>query len=651
MYSMKRLTVWRAKLAGWYPPRKALLAVAVAGGLCFLVPDLYLLGLILLMAGYLLYIRKALTVNLLTGLFLALILFFSANALISFLLWAVHIPFLGLAAGLSNAFLILILPAGRARLPLPRFSGIVIAVTCIASFGFLLAPYLQNKSPATITNLVIQGEDNISHVELTKNVLRHNGLYFSDNPDQEKHIIKNLAGYPQGLHANFALAIRSLMNLDLIGTANRFLVAYYALAAASYALLMGSIVFAALYMYGLTGRTRHISIAGAAVIATGTAGLGATVFLGLFSAGFMTYIWTPILLLLTVALLAAASIQAGAGGRRICVTLAALFCAAMQFTWLFLLPFVVPAFLISLLFIESVPARRVSHRPVYTAAKAHAWAVAVVLVSCLQLPVQFKTTAVKVGVNDPGYIYRIPLSYIILTLCLAAGISLVLWLRHKAWLKVYFVFLALNTAFSLLIYIYQRATIHDLQYYFFKSEYSLLFLTWPLFLAALLLLVGGGARAAKAAGRNGAVGLTVIVLVACAIVYKQLVKPNVDTFWPYRWSLADDLADETVIGGYKQPSPINYIVLGECQRADDYKLSRLSSVLSGDTSSQIRSAYLNILIDQDSTKTDIYNQLDRLAGRQNIRIIDIGNTLPDNTSIRQINLPSAGYSEACSPIL
>lgn len=352
-------------------------------------------------------------------------------------------------------------------------AGIISVFTLVAVIYITLLPFINTGGLTSLKYLSI-GEDNISHFALHNSVIKNRSFLYNVTA-KEAGVNNNLKSYPHGYHAN--LAANTILvygnNPDIRETTKSHILQI----SLFNALLASILVYCAtntLLRYKKTSAPRFLLASTVAVLITYFVSLGSLLYS--FTYGFHTQIASCVFLLFLLATTTRNSIQQENSNNRNWIIGIALVLSilATAYTWYFMLPIVA---IFGLVWLVSSWKFIVSNRLFA--------AFAGVITSTLSLiPIAYDTFRPhdSSSILLSGAIWQVQsISHILIAFLLSIFAVTFFYFRKKGREIIFGKYLAVlllsSALFSAALALYMLVKIDRLEYYFYKSEYTVLVLS------------------------------------------------------------------------------------------------------------------------------------------------------------------------------
>jgi hypothetical protein len=528
---------------------------------------------------------------------------------------AIAAVFLGLKLDVTNILLISLCWAGlfiaggivKQRLAghlynytAPWFTpkDIVCIVTALVVGISIIAPFLSSHHTLiTLLQLASNSGDTINHLELIQGVVGVHG-YISGPKEQLKDIISPLFfGYPLGWHTNIVI-IGSFWPTDLFHHTFAILYLYYT----AFALTGASLVY--LFCLVALEATKAVrkklswptigAVASYALIAWGLW------WFDLVIKGFPNFLMVLALFILLIFCLYdylnAKTRTHALFGLAICL----LVLGAIGTTWLFLLP--AAGILMLVATIMRLYADRTQGADIreWLLPQLGIWVLAIPFL--LFQPLMQFSYAAKNTINTSGNIQHID-TYIVVAACLVA-LLIALYYRKVKFIWLLGLALLVNLIYAGLISIYQHATIGYQEYYFYKALYVVqmivLLLSAP-FLAILARAAWNILLEMKSFLSNWQWRSVVSALILAVLLIAG--SHSFSDIRNYRKGKLDNAIDSRVARAIAETPFANdklpIIFIGDCNHANDYLATHLSSALLEKNDNIQQTMYLGGLLATD----------------------------------------------------
>ncbi|RYX79370.1 hypothetical protein EON76_01450 [bacterium] len=355
-------------------------------------------------------------------------------------------------------------------------SGIVAAVAVFS----VASPFVSHFQPSAALAYISSGGDNISHIELVKGMHTKQTLLYSDDAQSITSVIhKGLVGYPLGWHTT-PVYIGTTLAFDVF-TPGKILYLYIFFSI----LTVFTLIYTLSYMLFTIAQSyskRRLRLL--EYIAGGIAVLCFWVFVlfDLYQRGFITQLSSFGILLLLI-IIANQIISTEKNESRIrYFLLGGLLLSGISMTWTFIVPVAALVFTAAII----IAIRRAGHYH-STIRSLIGPALLVAPFILFQFYVQLNYSLSSQRINESGDIttqdpYMIGILLLVLTTLLFEPLK-----RHPVIVRLLIFTLLVSFIFSLCIFIYQLSTIGKVDYFFYKSSYTVLLSMFTLFVGAVLL--------------------------------------------------------------------------------------------------------------------------------------------------------------------
>lgn len=499
--------------------------------------------------------------------------------------------------------------------PLMKQGDIPALLASLATFVFLLIP-LWGKTSAEIAQFLSYGEDNASHYALVKYDVHHGAFSYTQDPEASG-VITTLTTYPQGFHIN--AAVFSSIIHPLRFSEEKLLKLYAVFIALNYTVF---IFWLTKLCFSFT-RKNHLFISFAVV-----AGIfllcNSGVFISLLDRGFQAQVFAYSFLMAIIFIM-----NTDAVSRKRTVKsalLAAALCVGIATSWwLILLP-------LSIAVLVYLWDKGFWKKVRQDFLKVLALLISVFTVITYPILVNFFLSNKSDPLNEQGGVDKLEW---ILFLYLGIGIAVSLPLLIKNIQKYSFIMLGLITslAFAGGVGFYQQATNGQLEYFFYKSLYTVFVFMAILFFIGVIELAS---FAHKRLGRfHSLVAICLLSVCVIASFITQLI--------PLRVYANNWYAHVTQLSDFKylfSPTTNQYgdvLFVGSCQPGRDYLNNRWSGarlLSEGTLHSQVELAGLY------GRQEELSKRLHKLAGSDKplllIEHTECSDKIPDLPSIKAL---------------
>lgn len=445
----------------------------------------------------------------------------------------------------------------------------------VASVAFLtlITPLLFKESTNYIYQFIGYGGDNVSHIELVNITEKYNGYHYGTTAQVGNDFTASHSSYPQGMHLNISV-LRDLtpLSIDYYKSIKAQLLFFVIVTSLFFALL--TYIFTLTSLYLVRGMKTRLSLPITYAI---TYSLFAGVLLDFYLNGFHPHIFS-LVFLLTQFLITTWIIKNSESitQRSIALTLVVMLNIGISFSWLFLLPI---SLLISaaLILYYDLPRLLIAYRKKRSLIPVLKWWIIYIIIACVslvQVYAQLSFSAKGDPINEPGFIapvapQLVAIFFLFSVLAFAIYRKRSIALKHNS--LALLLFTAISGVFALYIYIYQLSTNGQLEYYFFKSAYTVII--FGCFAIILLLSEIASRMKLTATVLGGGTLMVLLYFFASINTSAQLSPVLAGQLQGISPSLANTFADEIV------ESNSNIVSIGSCNRAEDFLVTRLSGAL------------------------------------------------------------------------
>lgn len=424
-----------------------------------------------------------------------------------------------------------------------------------ATFCLLLIPII-NAGAGSIAQFLSYGEDNASHYAINRYILEHGDLSYKQKPSTTG-LIPSLVIYPQGFHINDVIDSQLTAPKDL--GEGGFLKAHALFITLQYALLIFWLVKASL---AIKSKVHTALIAAVVPGITLLGGMG--LFLLLLFRGSQPQIYAYMFLALFIYLIGNTSGKENNQAKLRIVYASIFFFIGIASSWWLILPI---GGLTLLFYINQeklwIPLWK--ERQKYLIAKA-----LVIFAIMYPILITFLLSTKADPLNEPGGVDRLGWPIFLYLAPVIVIATAFLWRTMKAYMYLY-ITLAGALLLAIAIGAYNKFTVGQFEYYFYKSMYTVLFVILILFVISALHVgqlayerLGTKAKYLLLAGIVGAtVGIT---------AWTQLVQLRV---YIHNW--LPNAVQPGDMNGLFFPSANNYddqLFIGGCEPARDYLRNR-----------------------------------------------------------------------------
>lgn len=345
-------------------------------------------------------------------------------------------------------------------------AGMTFAVT----LGAIIAPFIATGGLGSLQYLSI-GEDNISHFALHNSIIENHSLLYTVS-DSMAGVNHNLKAYPHGYHAN--LAANSMLVFGSNPSIPEITKSHILQISSFYALLIATMIYivaASLFAQKKTTITRYILGVSVSVLLVYFCGFGFLLYL--FTYGFHTQI-ASCLIILTILAASIPMIRTKAktpiDRRWLMFIVLILAVLTTAYTWYFMLP-VIALFGMAWVFVSW---KFLLQNWKITTGSGLACA----LLSLVPIAYDTFRPHDSNGLLLPGAIWQ-PQPLVLVFVGFLVSLFLIIYLSTKKQARTthetqLFTLLVSSAIFSTLIAMYMLININRLDYYFYKSEYTLL---------------------------------------------------------------------------------------------------------------------------------------------------------------------------------
>lgn len=438
--------------------------------------------------------------------------------------------------------------------PLVKQGDIPALIASVATFIFLLIPLL-GKTSAEIAQFLSYGEDNASHYALVKYDARHGSFSYTQDPEASG-TITTLTTYPQGFHIN-AAAFTSLVH-PLRFSEEKFLKLYAVFIALNYTVF---IFWFTKLCFSFT-RKNYLFIS-LAVIAGVFLLCSSGVLIALLDRGFQAQVFAYSFLLAIIFILNG-DVTSKKRTIKTALLAAALCIGIATSWWLILLPLsiVVAAYLWDKAFWKELRQNLL---------KTLAPLVVFLTVMAYPILVNLFLSTKHDPLNEQGGVDKLEWP---LFLYLALGITMSLPLLIKNIRKYDFILLAFITALTFAggVALYQQTTNGQLEYFFYKSLYTVfVFMAILFFIGVIELASFAYRKLGKFRSLVATLLLSVCIIISCIT---QLIPLRV---YANNWyAHVTRVSDFTHLFSPKTNQYHDIIFVGSCQPGRDYLNNRWS---------------------------------------------------------------------------
>ncbi len=462
-------------------------------------------------------------------------------------------------------------------------------------FLVIAIPLLSKYSTNYIYQFIGYGGDNVSHIELVNITEKFNGYHYGTIQDVGNDFTASHSSYPQGMHLNISI-LRDLLpdNIDFYKSVKAQLLFFMLVSTTYLSLLAYLFVLLAINLLPKVKRWYSLPLIYAASYGLFFGGL-----LDFFLNGFHAHIFS-LLLLLTQLYIAIWLVgqKATDTTRSISLGVILLLSVGISFSWLFLLPIALAINGLLVLYFDLPRLVQIHHnrRKVFRILKWWLVYILIVAIALIQAYVQLRYSAKSDPINEPGFITPILPSVVVIFFLLVSLAYAYLRvdgkLIERKKVAVLLLFTIISGLFSLYIYIYQVSSTGHVEYYFYKSAYTIIILGT---LAAIVLCTAILDKLKLVATPLGIISTGALFYFFASGTSSLQLPPVLNgQLQGVTPELANTFAD-------KINDPSSRIVsIGSCNRAQDFIITRLAGALRNQNT--LKRQY--VTFDQLSIKRD-----------------------------------------------
>jgi len=518
----------------------------------------------------------------LTRAIILLLAFLSFNTILGFVAWALKIKLGGLvlvvAYSIIMAILMLIIPKQSDKPQGDRIQKreIFALVAALAILAVILLPIKDKPNGIVASRIITYGGDNISHLEFF-NVIDKNEGYVQDDLFKLEHVLTaKLIPYPQGWHLNLSIVKDFVeqgigpMSLD------EFLLFYHVASGICFAIFV--------YLFFMLGLTIQDRIKGATRVAkyVSVSFLSALLFTGPFFAffafGFQTHLVATALFMVQLLILMATPEIKDRAQQKYLFYLALLIASGIAYVWLFLWPVAIVA--VALFAINNLG---LTIKNFY---KEWAFIGLALLFASLGIgQVLYQVMFVyAANINEPGFILE-PNNLLLISLMLIAYVF-VLFAYKNDRIRMLGQITGVSVIFSLLVLAYQLYKVGEPRYFYYKSTFSFILLSFLLLAAALSMIISAVIKVLSKGSRfNQFTIFVALVLAGTSLVWTVSSKQFRLYVQAKPYGMSEELADAVLTIVKTNPKEGHRVIaIGSCNRESDIKAMRLAVALSNDPS-------------------------------------------------------------------
>jgi hypothetical protein len=499
------------------------------------------------------------------------------------------------------------------KLPVMDRADLVCLAVALAIVGALLFPVVHNASPAetysqATLHLLSSGEDNASHYALFKYGYKHDGYAYRENKDKSG-LISTLVVYPQGSEFTMSWVAKSVLGAGYADNDGVLIKAYYLLCSLNFSLLVLIILMFATTMYSkMRGRLDIVSHV--IVLTVGGVALFVGPLLEVMGRGFHSQIFAYICLASVLFIL---SMNDKRVSQKQELLILALFTAGVCIGWWYLLP--VLALPLLLYAVENrVPIKRYVW-----------WPLPVVYLAAVY-PIVLSLRA-SIGANAltaEGGVDVVAVSTI--GIYIIGALTIFLWKKQREAKTKYLVSALCGwLLFTAMVAVIQLHATQHLQYYYYKSLFTVIPLATIIILIssfrlAIFLLRGATAKRRSYAALAGVL-LTGILLLTLRPVYPQV----------YLHDWYNNPTSPSVFGQMleiaKDTNTKDIILVGGCNPGEMYIYNRWAGAIML-SENHARSQFENALLRGQHAK--VANYINKSMSSEKTRLIVISKCLQDD---------------------
>ena len=438
--------------------------------------------------------------------------------------------------------------------PFMRQGDIPALLASLVTFAFLLIP-LWGKTGAEIAQFLSYGEDNASHYALVKYDVRHGSFSYTQDPEASG-TITTLTTYPQGFHVN--AAIFSSIIHPLRFSEDKLLKLYAIFIVLNYTVF---IFWFTKLCFSFT-RKNHIFIS-LAVIAGVFLLCSSGVFISLLDRGFQAQVFAYSFLMAIIFII---NTDAASKKRTIkTALLAAALCIGVATSWwLILLP-------LSIAIVVYLWDKAFWAKVRQNILKVTASLLGLFIVMTYPILVNLFLSTKSDPLNEQGGVDKLEWTlFLYLGMSIAASLPLLIKNRQK----YTFIVLGLITslAFAGGVALYQQATIGHLEYFFYKSLYTVFVFVAILFFIGIIELASFAYKGLGQFRSLVAICLLSICIVTSFITQLIPLRVYVNNWYAH----VTQVSDFTHLFSNETNNYSDVIFVGSCQPGRDYLNNRWS---------------------------------------------------------------------------
>lgn len=435
-------------------------------------------------------------------------------------------------------------------------SDIVSVLASALTFCLLLVPIV-NQSGAYIAQFLSYGEDNASHYAITR-YLYEEGEFSYLHTDEDTGLMKTLEVYPQGFHLNSSIFVAFLH--DLIPSEAAFVKVYGVVIAGIYSF------FIFWFIKLCTSFTRRSStIVVASFLPAMVILCALSIFIPLLSRGFQAHIFSYLYVTAIIFLLVKYRQKLPQKPKPFSFLVLCLFLLiGISASWWLLAPLIC---VLLTYFIYQNNIHKTLLRDIirYLAPLS-------LIVFCIMYPVV--TSALLSGKNDPlseqGGVDKIP--YTIFIYIMAPVLLFFVLKAYKAkGMAIILIALALSILFTALIGIYHLTSVGHLEYYYFKSLYTVLLIGVVLFFIGSIYIANKLYNRIKSPYNISIPVLVIVITIAISIASNLVyIKVYMHNWYPNSVEISDMEPLYTNTTDHSD----DIIYIGDCNNGSDYLSNR-----------------------------------------------------------------------------
>lgn len=449
-----------------------------------------------------------------------------------------------------------------------HINGKIIACMVAAIITFLITLYpvfnSHKLSPSgeTTMHLLMSGEDNASHYALFKYAYENNGYAYQHN--RGSGLIESLVNYPQGSNFTMAWVAEGVLG-NAFQQKDRYLIqVYYLLLAAYYALFVLLIGLIASRLFEIRKSSRSFAVVGGVVLTcTALAFITIGPALSLLGRGFSSQIFAYVYLLGLVYIL---SFHKTLNNLRLTLLAALLTVAGICTSWWFLCPLAGLPFLFFLY----------EKRQELLALRRSLWIFVPIILLCMYPIILSILSSTKSSpINEAGGVDR--LDWTTTSLYALGAISLIFIAPLSKRFRPLVIMLGGCVLFAAAVGLFQLATAGKVEYYFYKSIYTLI----PFSMIAILVVALTLSEKISASLRVWQAWVLAIWIIAVGIICLFSFKPTYARVYLNDW-FSNPLQPSMLTPIFDQHNRLRYddvLYMGGCEPGPTYLGNRWSGAV------------------------------------------------------------------------